>query len=136
MNRREFQNLALQRLADAQALFDAKRYAGSYYLAGYAIECALKARIARQTKQHDFPPRDAAKHYTHDITKLLDSSGLAAKFKAEADNNPNFRANWTLVKDWTEEARYQTRRRLEAEALLTAVTDSQSGVLRWLRKYW
>ena len=136
MNRKEFQSLALERLDDAQAMLDAKRYSGAYYLAGYAVECALKACIARQTRQDDFPPRDAAKYYTHDITKLLDGAGLVAEYKAAADNSPMFETNWALVKDWTEDARYRSREQQKAEELLAAITDSQHGVLQWLKQYW
>ena len=33
---------------------------GAYYLAGYAVECALKACVAKQTREHDFPDRKSA----------------------------------------------------------------------------
>lgn len=56
MNRREFRELTTLRLAEARALLDAGLPDGAYYLAGYAVECALKACISRQTRQHDFPP--------------------------------------------------------------------------------
>ena len=44
---------------------------GAYYLAGYAIECALKACIAKATRRYDFPDRkkvDAS--HTHDLREL------------------------------------------------------------------
>jgi HEPN domain-containing protein len=53
MNRDDFQSLATERLDDAAALLNAGRYAGSYYVSGYAIECALKACIARRTRQEN-----------------------------------------------------------------------------------
>jgi HEPN domain-containing protein len=56
MNRRDFQKLALIRIEDARVLFRGGRYDAAYYLAGYAVECALKACIAKQTMRHDFPP--------------------------------------------------------------------------------
>ena len=49
MNRRDLQQLADDRVLDAEALLNAGRWAAAYYLSGYAVECALKARIARQT---------------------------------------------------------------------------------------
>ena len=45
---------------------------GTYYLAGYAVECALKACIAKETKRHEFPDRrkvDAS--HTHDLRELV-----------------------------------------------------------------
>ena len=55
MNRQDFQALARVRLEEAKALRDAGRPAGAYYLAGYTVECALKACIAKRTREHDFP---------------------------------------------------------------------------------
>ena len=48
----------------ADALLKAGRYACAYYISGYAIECALKACIARKTNQDDFPPRDVRRGIT------------------------------------------------------------------------
>lgn len=136
MNRNLFQKLALERLDDAQALLSAKRYSGAYYLAGYGLECALKACIARRTKRHAFPPRDASKYYVHDLEKLLDAAELRKELDQERKSQPDFDNNWTLVKDWNEEARYQNHSRVEARDLLAAILDSNSGVLQWLRKHW
>jgi len=43
VNRSEFQELVEVRLADADTLIKQGRYDAAYYLAGYAVECALKA---------------------------------------------------------------------------------------------
>ena len=42
---RKFFRVATQRFAEAQFLFEGERYAASIYLAGYAVECGLKALI-------------------------------------------------------------------------------------------
>jgi len=61
---------------DANLLLDNGQYDGGYYLAGYAVECALKAVIAARTRQHEFPDLNLAKKvYTHDLKELLDASG-------------------------------------------------------------
>src|SRR5579864_722425 len=142
MNRQDFQHLAQERLEDAQALLRAGRFSGSYYLAGYSVECALKACIARKTKRDDFPPRDARDYYVHDVTKLLDIAGLKKEWETQAKGDPKksrgrtdraFEAHWTLVKDWTEESRYRSRTREEAEALFVAISDPKHGVLAWLK---
>ena len=136
MNRFEFQALAVERLSDADALLKAGRYACAYYVAGYAVECALKACIARKTNQDDFPPREAARYYVHDIPKLLDGAGLGLAFEQEAGADAIFRANWAAVKDWTEETRYQNRGQRQAEEILTAINDPGHGVLQWLKGNW
>ena len=58
MNRTDFQKLAEERIAEAKILLDAGKWSGAYYLAGYAVECALKACIAKMTKSEDFPDKD------------------------------------------------------------------------------
>jgi HEPN domain-containing protein len=136
MNRLEFQALAVERLSDAEALLKAGRYACAYYIAGYAVECALKACIARKTNQDDFPPREAARYYVHDIPKLLDGAGLGSAFEQEARQDSILRRYWAEVKDWTEETRYQSRGQGPAEQILTAINDPQHGVLQWLRRNW
>jgi HEPN domain-containing protein len=136
MNRVEFQSLAAERLDDAAALLESGRYACAYYISGYAVECALKACIARQTKQDEFPPKDGAKYYVHDIRRLLDIAGLGKAFSQEAKLDPIFGENWAVVKDWSEESRYQSRRPQQAQEILDAINDPQHGVLRWLRTNW
>ena len=137
MNRQELQALAEERLADARALLDAGRWGGAYYLAGYVVECALNACVARQTREHDSPVKDAReKFYIHDLTKLRDNADLKKAFAHEFSRDADFQSNWNFVKDWTEEARYQTHSRQKAEQMLTAVADPQHGVLQCLRRYW
>ena len=57
MLRKDFRELAMIRLREARVLLRAKCYDGAYYLAVYAVECALKACIARHTKRFEFPDR-------------------------------------------------------------------------------
>jgi hypothetical protein len=78
VNRRDLQGLTRVRLAEARALLDAGLYDGAYYLAGYAVECALKACIARRTRIHDFPlkPSDVRGMYTHDSVGLVRAADL------------------------------------------------------------
>ena len=55
MNRLEFQQLAEVRVREAEALLAVGLWDGAYYLAGYAVECALKAcilRLVEQTAKH------------------------------------------------------------------------------------
>lgn len=137
MNRKEFQNIARERLDDAQVLLRARRYSGAYYFAGYAVEYALKACIARQTKAEEFPPKDTNRsHYTHDLATLIATAGLAADLRTEENRNARFRDNWALVRNWKAEARYQGRKRAETAQFLAAITDRSNGILQWLKTYW
>lgn len=53
MKRQDLRELALLRLKEAQVLFANGCWSGAYYLAGYAIECALKACIAKKTERFE-----------------------------------------------------------------------------------
>jgi HEPN domain-containing protein len=54
MNRTDLQNLAEERLGDGELLLASGRYGAAYYLVGYAVECGLKACIAKLTRAEDF----------------------------------------------------------------------------------
>lgn len=72
MNRRDLQALSRERLRDANVLLRSGQHVGAYYLAGYAVECALKACIARKTRRFDFPDRKTVTaSHTHDLAKLV-----------------------------------------------------------------
>jgi hypothetical protein len=74
------QALAEERARDAEALLNAGQWSGAYYLAGYAVECAHKACIAKQINQYDYPSKELAlKAYTHDIRSLLNTAGLTRR---------------------------------------------------------
>jgi HEPN domain-containing protein len=50
-----FRRVALQRFEDAQLLFDGGRNTGAIYLAGYAVECTLKALLLSATPTSKIP---------------------------------------------------------------------------------
>jgi hypothetical protein len=138
MNRTDLQALADARVADGAVLLGAGRYAGAYYMLGYAVECGLKAAIAKQILQHDFPDRKLVlDSYTHDLVKLLELSGLRPDFRAKSTADPVFAVNWSTTKDWNETRRYDMAiTAVMAGDLQTAITDSTSGVLPWLKTLW
>ena len=138
MNRTDFQELADVRAAEAEVLFAQGMFEGAYYLAGYAVECALKSCIAKLTNQHDFPPdrQFTQDCYTHDIEKLVTSAGLKQSRQDAIDADPNFASNWVIVKDWNESARYERKTQVEADALINAIIDPAHGVLQWLKQRW
>ena len=138
MNRAELHALTGVRVGDATVLLDSGRYQGAYYLVGYAVECALKACVAKQIREHDFPDRKLIlDSYTHDLAQLLAISGLKPQFEARIAADKAFEVNWTTVKDWNETSRYDTTiTEVKARDLFTAVTDQTHGVLTWLKTLW
>jgi hypothetical protein len=138
MNRADFRQLAQCRVEEAEILLRNRKFSGAYYLAGYSIECAIKARLAKQTKRYDFPPepnfvRDI---YTHNLAQLLEKANLLDVFKREKARDPQLGAYWNTIKDWTANSRYQLQSQKKARAIVKAVSDPQHGVLRCIRRFW
>jgi HEPN domain-containing protein len=136
----DFKALAARRIREAEILYAGYEFAGAYYLAGYAIECALKACIAKQTRAGDFPPpADEVRrgYYTHDLTALLKSAGLLKVKNEKCAADKEFNLYWGVVEKWNEGARYEVLRTgPDAHNIIVAVGDSTSGVLTWIRGYW
>lgn len=138
MNRQDFQALASVRLEEAKALLDAGHPAGAYYLAGYAIECALKACIASKTREHDFPPdpETARQIYSHRLPVLLVRAGLDGQLSREAPEGSPLDRHWATVLRWKEDIRYRPIDAGQARTLYNAIADPQNGVLGWLQRNW
>lgn len=136
MNRLDLQNLALARLEEVEVLLNNHKYSGAYYLSGYVIECALKACIAKQTQEFDFPDKKTVMDsYTHDLEKLIKVAKLDKELKSLLDD-PNFSLRWLEVRDWSEESRYQTHSQQKALDIYLAITDPTHGVLQWLQQHY
>ena len=138
MNRADFRQLAQCRLEEAQVLLRNRKFSGAYYLAGYSIECALKARLAKQTKLYDFPPEPnfVREIYSHDLKQLLSKANLVKIFDREKGHDLQFGVNWTVVSRWTAKSRYEVQGERKARAIVKAVSDPQHGVLRCIKRFW
>ena len=138
MKRSELKRLAELRVRDALNLLRGRRYDACYYLAGYAVECALKACIAKQFRASTIPDPGRVKSiFTHQLEALVNVAGLAESLNEETRIDPDFEAYWNVVKDWKPDRRYQTgTTRYEAQNLYDAINDPDHGVFQWLRRYW
>ncbi len=137
VNRTDLQNLANERIAEAKILLDAGKWSGSYYLAGYAVECGLKACIANLLKSEVFPEKDFSdKCYIHDLEKLVMLAGLKTERDADAAANANLDVNWGTVRAWRETSRYEPKTQADAQVLYDAITQDPDGVLQWIRLHW
>jgi hypothetical protein len=136
--RDDLQKLARMRLREARRLLLAGEFCGSYHLAGIAVECAIKACIAKQTQQFEFPDKGHVSDcHTHDADKLIKLAGLKILVEREIGANPSFAKNWALVKDWKVESRYDHNiSETLASGLYSAVASRKHGVLQWLRQHW
>ena len=136
--RNQLKELALLRLHEAEALFEASFFDGARYLVGYSIELALKARICRLLDVEEYPATgDLGRVYaTHDLDRLLTLAGLRRKLDL---SSPAVFASWSVATPWKPEQRYDragTVTRSNAEDILNAVRHKTSGVLTWIKKYW
>jgi len=134
--RRDFKTLADLRAEEAGVLLAAGKQQGAYYLAGYAVECALKACIAKKTKRFQYPPKveHVRELYSHRLNTLVNVAGLDADLQKELKANPAFGKNWSTVKDWTEESRYKSGG-LKGRDMYEAVAGAD-GVLAWIKQRW
>lgn len=137
MNRTDLHQLAEARIAEAKILLDAGQWPGAYYLAGYAVECALKACIAKMTKSEDFPDKDLVlASWTHKLLNLVETAELKTIRETECQANPVLSSNWQTAKDWKESSRYEFKSEADAKALFAAITDPTNGVLPWIKLRW
>lgn len=137
MNRRDFQLLSAVRLKEAKALLDAGFPDGAYYLAGYSVECALKACISKKTQRYDFPDKTrASESYTHKLTQLVKTARLEEAVSEHLGKDALFETNWQLVMKWSELARYKTNSHQMAINLVSAIDDRKHGVMAWLKRYY
>lgn len=136
MNRRDFQELARVRLDEARTLLAAGRFDGSYYLSGYAVECALKACIAKKTRRYEFPPRAVGDMYTHDLPRLIRAAGLDKALEQAVAADNEFADRWTTAQKWSADSRYVRYTERQAQKLYDALTNRRTGVLRWVRRHW
>lgn len=112
--------------------------AGAYYLVGYAIECALKACVAKRVRRHDFPDRGLAqKAFTHNLENLVALAGLEPELEEDIRSDPTLGVNWATVKDWSESTRYRLGiTAADAKGLYSACTARTHGVLPWIQERW
>jgi hypothetical protein len=120
------------KIKDSSALLKSRRFPTSIYIAGYAIEIALKYNICQslqfrqgfpETKQEfryylhslnqfnaQLPLIHLADIRNHDLNKLLTFSGVESKIKA------GYHTEWAILVKWSPENRYRKMRVLENSA--------------------
>ena len=136
MNRKGFQQLAAVRLREAKLLLAANAPDGAYYLAGYAVEFALKACIAKFRQRHDFPDKVRVnRSHTHNLKDLIGVAGLKDAH-VEAMRQYEFSRRWDIVIQWNEESRYRDNSADDASALIEAIENRSYGLLQWLKKHY
>jgi hypothetical protein len=124
---RVYYRCALQRFDDAGVRLRAEHTTGAVYLAGYAIECMLKALVIMAVPRHarrgmlKLFRRGEAHQFEWLWSQYLKHGG--ARFPRE------IRQHFTLVNDWSTDLRYVpgTVRPKDAEAFM----KSTEAIIQW-----
>ena len=151
-NPKEILDLAYQRLDEAVLLCEHGRYDGAFYLAGYSVELALKARICNniglpalfdEDKDNEINKISSVGEVrrflkTHNLTTLLIISGLKAKFEKNKAREKEFaNAGALLFNDWNEKTRYKHRGHADkknVKKLISLLSDNTHGLLKWIEQ--
>ncbi|MBM3236525.1 hypothetical protein FJZ31_09520 [Candidatus Poribacteria bacterium] len=125
------------RLDDAHALFNAVRWRGAMYMAGYAVECLLKAKLMRiydcwnlreleEELQHRGMLARHATVFTHHLELLLRLTQGFERLRQNQRLWPQF----NIVNRWMPAWRYTAdlSNRQDAEDFLEAVDN----LMRWI----
>jgi hypothetical protein len=132
----DFQALAEMHADDAHMLFRARRHTNAFHLAGLSIECALKALICDRFHEGVLPDqRIVQRAYSHKLEELVGLAGVKAAIDDHMTVEPDFGVRWSIVKNWSVDARYETISSVEAAELLEAAFG-EGGVLRWIKTHW
>jgi HEPN domain-containing protein len=127
---RLFWNAATARRREADVLLLSGKSVGAVYLAGYAVECGLKALILAQHPEHRQPGvidlfRGAQAHSYLWLRTLLQNSGGGL-------TPPDVTAAFTEVDDWATDLRYNPRERYAGDA--DEFFEAVAVVLEWITR--
>ena len=124
---RDFQKAAAQRFTTAEFLLDKKLNLDAQYIAGYTVECSLKALILDRTPESE--KQDTLKkitsgaimHRPERLLGLLRDCGEALPLEI-AKRMRRF--------DWTTDLRYETGRRDTGETI--ALLNTAKAIYDWV----
>lgn len=142
-------NLAVLRLEEAQILARNGKPDGAFYLAGYSIELALKAKVAEQLGLPGlFDEQNTAQQFTglnelrrlvktHNLTLLLVMSGLKPTFDQWRATDVRFASFAVWLNDWNEGIRYRSPGAVTTTAIIAFINflAGPTGLLQWIETH-
>jgi hypothetical protein len=125
------------RRADAQALFEKERWRGAMYIAGYAIECLIKAKLMEMFKQGNLEGlevelkrrhliSEGSSLFDHRIELYLRASG---RLDALKDDTVLWRS-FSIANRWIPSWRYNPD--LSSPAATKEFLSAVDTMLRWI----
>jgi hypothetical protein len=147
----EIKQLANLRLAEATILFEAGKYDGAFYLAGYSVELMLKVKVCEHFRIDNLFDKNGCMIQgisdlrkvveTHDINLLLIFSGLEGKFRTAQKHNKKLRDSYRFFTastgnktDWNEQVRYlpiNSKTQEDVKEFIHLLNDEE-GLLKWI----
>ena len=125
----DLRELAELRLEEARALLGHGLHSGAFYLAGYAVELALKAVLTSDLSSYSMPnKREVTSAYTHRLIELA----RAANLDPSGAGKP-VRVAWHVATAaWAPDARYRKYGKVAAEEMV----NSAEEIVSWLKAHW
>jgi HEPN domain-containing protein len=124
---RLYYRCAYQRYDEAELLFEAGFTTGAVYLAGYGVECMLKALalmavpVKKRNRVHESFRGSRAHDYEWLRSIYLESGGSRYP--------PEINRHFVLVSNWSTELRYTPRRMKERDA--EDFLNGAAAILQW-----
>ncbi len=137
-NHKDFKILSDRYRASAESLLNAKLFDAAYYLAGYSVECLLKAIICKRLGPNEYPPPNVnSTHYTHLVKKLTETAGIEKDLEYEKERCSELRNSYMVLKDWDPKTlRYESSPLGEKKAInYIDEIKNKKGFFKWLNKY-
>jgi hypothetical protein len=109
---------SIHRKADAERLRESRRWRGSMYLLGYAVECSLKAKLMERYGHQHLKELQAylRKRFRSDVDVFTHSlHDLMTWAEGEARLNTGLRRQWGQVRKWQVDWRYSPLQGTEQE---------------------
>jgi hypothetical protein len=133
----DLKTLSVARIEDSIVLYKAGKSSSAYYLAGYAIELAIKVCISDLFQAGVIPDKGLVNAtYSHNLESLMNTAGLKPELQKQLKQNAQFSAYWGIVSKWSEQSRYAITDSVSAAHLITSINDPENGVLQWLKQHW
>ena len=127
--RTDFASASLRHLVDAQILFDANRWANSYYLAGYVLECGRKALCFAGFEEGHGRFSKKIGHRFDDVSdQVIDLIGLFSPYAARY-NGPakDWQTKFPSLSGWDPNRRYESATSVNRADAVNLLADARKA---------